>query len=50
MNKLEESLHIISQDKCKTSRTHKKDVEIQRDHYRYTLTAFHEQKSRKISV
>uniref|UniRef100_U9UTL5 Uncharacterized protein n=1 Tax=Rhizophagus irregularis (strain DAOM 181602 / DAOM 197198 / MUCL 43194) TaxID=747089 RepID=U9UTL5_RHIID len=30
MNELEESLHITPQDKCKTSRTHKEDVETQR--------------------
>ncbi|POG76668.1 hypothetical protein GLOIN_2v1474501 [Rhizophagus irregularis DAOM 181602=DAOM 197198] len=57
MNELEESLHITPQDKCKTSRTHKEDVETQRmislslflrcDPYRYTLTAFREQKTSK---
>ncbi|POG58120.1 hypothetical protein GLOIN_2v1790829 [Rhizophagus irregularis DAOM 181602=DAOM 197198] len=47
MNELEESLHITPQDKCKTSRTHKEDVETQRDHYRHTLTAFREQKVSK---
>ncbi|GBC34111.1 uncharacterized protein OCT59_019012 [Rhizophagus irregularis] len=47
MNELEESLHITPQDKCKTSRIHKEDVETQRDHYRHTLTAFREQKASK---
>ncbi|CAB4403351.1 unnamed protein product [Rhizophagus irregularis] len=47
MNELEESLHITPQDKCKTSRTHKEDVETQRDHYRHTLIAFREQKASK---